>query len=452
MRLNQRVVLFGKVMVGFVIISLLVGIPSTMAQESPKIRVWCLGSQVEVEFFGWLADEMLTVWMGDLEIGTFSTNATGSGKYLFPAKAKDITLQRVDGDTILAGRADCSQLPVGELTAVSQYQVTLPVGGRVGLSATGTDSSSTEIPIDVIWIAELGSITAAGDFTATTEGQFLITANHIGTASSSTYQITAEVTPPLVSLEIEPAELTIFTNQGRQLTVIATDESGNVIEISPDWDTGGGGAIIPANFFVASLDPGDYTLTTTIAGTDLSASIAVQVLPLVDQIQITPEIESLEVGAIQEFAVIGFDVAGNEAQIPVAPTWTAELGVIDAQGKYAATTAGEETVTAVVDLSAFASRYKGPGLALPKQVLTAKWMFPVVEPPDFDQVQEAIEQSDAQPETEIQAHMESVAKAQNEDDPISRQYWNTDGRVFCASIFGAAFVMILMVLRVRKKK
>ncbi len=386
------------------VVSLLFALVFTpvIAQRAAPIWAFCTSGRVEVTFEAWLPNEVLTAQIDGADVGQYTTATDGSGRYQFPPTTGAITLSRANGDVILAGQADCSKPPAGKITEMNQYELILPVGGKATLVATGQDEAGNEILLDIIWIAESGSFTPEGELTGTEEGEFIITAAHIGQASAFSFQMDLIVTPPLASLVINPPEIFAFPGQGVAFNVAATDVNGVLVDVNLAWDTGGAGEIVPVNFFIAGEELGDYVLTGFIPGTDLSATVIVHLTPELASIQITPEIEEIFVGDTQQFDVVGFDANGNEIEVPTPPTWNAEIGIIDATGKYAATKDGAETITAMVDLNAIQGSTHGRrGLAKDKQpIITVEWKFPVLPPPAQPTVDPAYE-----PEIDAQSAM-----------------------------------------------
>ena len=368
------------------IVLLIIGIawgattPALGQAPTQAISVRCSSGQVEVEFDGWLPEEALAAFVDGAEVGQFTSKTDGSGTYKFQSGAMNVALRRVSsGETVLVGQADCSQPPL-ELSEVTPSNINTPVGSTVTFSAMALDAAGNEVSANPIWIAEAGEIDATGVFTATTEGDFLIIASLIGKNMSYSHIINATVTPPIASLEISPAEVSMFVGQGQPFVVMGTDDSGNEIAVDPSWDFDGG-EMQRGNFFVAET-PGDYTFTAYIPGIDISATVTVHVSPPLDRIGIAPEIDELLGGDSQQFEVVGYDPDGNEVEVTAPPIWAAEIGVIDSNGMYVATTEGAETITAIVDLNVIGNKRGGVGvLAQLRQTITATIDFPVISPP-----------------------------------------------------------------------
>lgn len=349
---------------GFVLAVLLLGgiITGAKAQRDAKISVYCSRDRLHVTFTEWLPNESLTAFVDGSEVGQYTTLDDGSGEYIFPAGATSVALKRANGDAILAGKVDCSQPVSGEITGISQFSVTLPLGGHAQLSVTSKDDNGNEIELPIIWITEAGSFTADGEITATEEGEYLITAAYVVNNRSFAHIIPLTVTPPVETLKVEKDEIFVFAGQGYQIDVTALDKDGNPVEVMLEWEVGDAGEIVQPNIFVAGETAGDFEITGSIAGTDLSVDVLVHVIPLVERIQIEPKIDTLTVGETQEFHILAFNADGNEVQLPIPPRWSAEIGGINAQGVYTATAEGDETITAVLDLNEVMARRRGQGV------------------------------------------------------------------------------------------
>ena len=360
------------------VIFLLAGVSTiAKAQQPPKISVYCAGDEVGVSFSDWLPNETLTAQADGDEVGQITTAEDGSGAYIFSAGVTNIALVRVNGDVLVVGEADCSQPPVGEIADVNPYQVVLPLGSSAQLSATGADETGNAVELPLIWVTESGSITADGKFTATEEGNFTIMAVHVGTASSFSYQIAATVTPPIASLEVVNNEIFVFAGQTSLLEILALDGEGNPLDVALAWELGGAGEIVAPNLFLAGEETGDFILSGGITGTDLHVEITVHIIPFVESIQIEPNIDEIAVGETQEFRVVALDSEGNEVSLPIDPIWTAEIGGINASGVYTATTEGEETISAILDLSEIQAHLPGQGVLASDDIPSGEEQFSV---------------------------------------------------------------------------
>ena len=375
-----RFKVFGVIFTALLLAGIMV---KAKAQNTPSISVYCSRSDIGVSFTEWLPNESLTALVDGKEIEEYTTSADGSGSYIFPAGATQIALRRENGDTIVVGEADCSKPPLSRITDVNPYNIVLALGGSTKISVTSeiTDANEKEFPI--IWITESGSFTPDGEITATEEGEHLIMVTHIGSGSSFSFQIPLKVTPAIAKLEPEEQEFLVFTGQSHLLEIIALDENDNPVDVMLDWEVGEAGEVIQPDVFMAGETPGDFKITGTLSGTDLSVEILVHIIPLIERIQIEPDIDTIGLGETQEFRVIGFDADGNEVPLPITPNWSAEIGEIDKKGVYSATAEGQEKVTVTLDLNEIQAQQKGQGfLAGTCKPLIDEELFDVIAEPD----------------------------------------------------------------------
>ncbi len=117
---------------------------------------------------------------------------------------------------------------------------------------------------------------------------------------------------------------------------------------APTFGTNGTNAAKNTN--VSFSKAGTYTFTARIsdaAGLSLTSSVTVVVNQTFTRIAVTPESESLLLGAQQQFAAAALDQFGNALVASPAFTWSASSGSITSGGLFTApTTAGSVTVTA----------------------------------------------------------------------------------------------------------
>ncbi len=422
------------------------------AEQNPwKIDVVCTNGALEILFLGWLPDEQVVAFVDGEPVGEYQTDSQGEGTYAFPAGAKNLTLQRANGDTIVAGYADCTQPRAGIVADVNPLWVNLPVGGQTTFTATAEDETGQPIMPQYLWIAELGSITADGHFTATTPGDFGISVTLVGEGFPFAYYLRTVVAPPLAEFAIAPAEIQVLPGQQFPLTITALDADGQPHEVQLEWDTQASGEMVPGNVFRAGELPGDYEVTARIPGTDYVAVVQVQIFPRVERITIRPDIDELVVGDIQEFGVLGVGTDGEVFDVPLQPNWSADLGVINDQGQYAATEPGLETITAIVDLNALlGTNPRGRGLATKLLIsaqetlsVTLEAPTPVPEPTStIDPTALAADQATA--EAEINEEIEETPQPTAEGGFYN--YYDDN----CLSVLVAVFFLGLAALRAEK--
>jgi hypothetical protein len=430
------------------------------AEPTPwKIDVSCQNGGLVVEFLSWLPDVQLTAYVDDEQVGEYQTDSQGEGTYTFPVGAQNLTLRRANGDTVLAGYADCTQPRPGIITEMTPEWISLPVGGQTTLTPRAMDEAGNPINPQYLWIAELGSITPEGQFTATVPGNLGVTAVLAGDGFPFSFYLQTKVSPPLTQFAIEPAKIQVLPGQQYPLTVIAQDEAGQPHKVQLEWDTQGSGDILPGDIFMAAEIPGDYEILVTIPGTEYSASTQVHIFPRVEKIKIKPDVAELVVGDIQEFVVQGIGADGNSFSVPLNPSWTAELGVIDADGRYAATEPGLETITAIVDLNALLSNsQRSQGLAAQVLISTQELFSVTLAAPTI--MPEPTSTPDSENVTALQATAEAAANDdieeeisaeidEEEGDPPKNGFYNYYDNN-CLSVLVTVFVFGLAVIKTGK--
>ena len=211
---------------------------------------------------------------------------------------------------------------------VTPNPVTLVIGATQQFKASGTDFAGVDVGISPTWAATAGgTINASGLFTAgTLPGTYTnaVTASSDGKSASATVIVVAG---PLASITVTPVTTTLPIGATQQYTAVGKDASGNVVPIVPVWSVvAGGGTISPTTgLFTAGNLAGSYPNTVrasvgTIAGT---ASVIVTTGPLAT-ITVTPNPDTLQAGASQQFTAVGRDAGGNV--LVITPVWSVANG------------------------------------------------------------------------------------------------------------------------------
>ena len=225
---------------------------------------------------------------------------------------------------------------------VTPNPVTLAIGGTHLFTATGTDAGGNAVAVTPVWTVVAGgaTISAAGLLTAgTTPGTYVNTvqATSGGVSGRATITVTSGT---LAAITITPSTVTLPVNGTQAYTAVGTDDSGNVVAISPVWNVAaGGGAISPAGLFTAGTAPGTYANTVTATSGTITATATVTVTTgTLARITITPNPQSLAINGTRQFVAVGTDASGNV--VPLAPVWSmaAGGGVISATGLFTAGT------------------------------------------------------------------------------------------------------------------
>ena len=237
--------------------------------------------------------------------------------------------------------------PLATIT-VTPNPATLAIGAQQQFTAVGRDAGGNVVAITPVWstTSPPGTINAAtGLFTAgTTVGTFANSVRATSGAISGT--ATVNVTPgPLATLTVMPNPATLAIGAQQQFTAVGRDAAGNVVAVMPVWSTTSPPGTINAatGLFTAGNTAGTFgnSVTATAGGVSATATVIVTPGPLAT-ITVTPNPETLAVGAQQQFTAVGRDAGGNV--IPITPVWstTNPPGTINAAGLF---TAGNTTGT-----------------------------------------------------------------------------------------------------------
>jgi len=141
-----------------------------------------------------------------------------------------------------------------ELTRVDvdPPEVTLNINEQLQLHATGYDAQGNEIPIDPVWTASGGTITTGGLYTATTAGDFAVTASVQGSTATGTASVHVNPPGPPMERYEHPNLGTLCYPVGWRIvdvgpdSLFVADPTGQVYAGYRLWDPGMGAS--PADF------------------------------------------------------------------------------------------------------------------------------------------------------------------------------------------------------------
>jgi hypothetical protein len=218
--------------------------------------------------------------------------------------------------------------------------VTLPINGTQQFTAVGLDALGDTVALTPTWsiVAGGGTINGTGFFTAgTVPGVYNATVQ----ATSGTLTATANVTVvagPLATIVVTPNPQALQVGATQQFVAVGRDVANNVVPITPVWSvTASGGTINATGLFTAGVVVGSFANTVratdgTIFG---SATVTVTAGPLAT-ITVTPNPQTLAVGATQQFTAVGRDASNNI--VPITPVWSVEAlgGGISSTGLFSA--------------------------------------------------------------------------------------------------------------------
>jgi hypothetical protein len=157
---------------------------------------------------------------------------------------------------------------------VTPGHVNLQVGGTQPFTAKGFDVNNHEVSIEPIWTTSGGMITSGGLFTATTAGDFTVTASVRGSSVIGT--ATVHVTPGnLVRIDVTPAGVSLQVGGTQQFNANGYSADNHEAPIEPIWTTSGG-TITSGGLFTATT-AGDFTVTASVQGSSVTGTANVEV-------------------------------------------------------------------------------------------------------------------------------------------------------------------------------
>jgi hypothetical protein len=217
---------------------------------------------------------------------------------------------------------------LAKLTIVPS-QLALGVGGTQVLIATGMDASGNSVRVNPSWavVAGGGTIDANGSFVAgSVAGSFpnTIEARSLGVAAFASVTITAGA---LATIVISAAPTMLPAGASWQFTAAGQDASGNVITIVPVWSVVGGGGVIDGStgVFTAGMRTGSFLNTVKVTSAGITSFRTVTIgAGALQRIIVAPANASVGTGAVQQFAAIGADAAGNV--VAIVPIWSVVAG------------------------------------------------------------------------------------------------------------------------------
>jgi hypothetical protein len=264
-------------------------------------------------------------------LGTMTRTGIGARILVAAALAGVLSVAcDVHGVTAPGTLVSMSVTPNATLVASSTQQMT----------AIGYDADGRVIPVSPTWsiAAGGGTINSSGIFTAgTVPGLFSKTV--VASVGNITASASMTVLPGvLATISILPTPVTLAVTGTQQFVAVGKDISGNIVTFVPTWSVvANGGAITQAGVFTAGGTPGTYTNTVQASNSGITAfaTVIVTIGPLAS-ISVTPNPDTLIVGAKQQFVAVGKDVSGNA--VAVAAVWSvaAAGGTVDGGGIFTA--------------------------------------------------------------------------------------------------------------------
>jgi hypothetical protein len=253
-----------------------------------------------------------------------------------------------------AGTAGSAASPATTSSAPVTAVVVTPTSASTSVKSTLTFAATvagTTTDKSVTWQAKLGTITAAGVYTApTVAGTDTVTATSMADpAKSASVQIvvttTAPAPPTSAAVKVTPATASIAVKGTMTFAATVTGTSNTAVT----W-TAKLGTITASGAYTAPATAGTDTVTaTSVANTSVSGAATVTVTSAsgsgVTSVGVSPSTATSAINGTLQFAAT---VKGGTTNTAV--TWTAVEGKITASGLYTApANAGTDTVTATSD-------------------------------------------------------------------------------------------------------
>jgi uncharacterized cupredoxin-like copper-binding protein len=149
----------------------------------------------------------------------------------------------------------------------------------------------------------------------------------------------------LSRIVVSPKQVSITADEQYQFTTTCYDAANNELDVTPAWDTSGGGTISASGLFTANI-VGTYTVYANHSGFSGSAAVKIKHGALVKIIVSAPASAITSDESIQ-FSAAGFDSDNNT--FAISPDWAASGGgKIDDNGFYSGVIVGTWTVWANV--------------------------------------------------------------------------------------------------------
>ncbi len=263
---------------------------------------------------------------------TFTITGVTTSVVLTPASTLDVVAGQpvtLTAEVLINGN---------HLDLTNATDVSFSTKGKGAFGAAVLDSGKVQIPYTTHTTVESATITATEKVTG---------GDHSATSTVSS-------TPgDLSGLTITPDTVDLKAGETKQFAVTGADANGNAIDPLPTvkWGVTGGIGIISASGLFEAKTVGSGTVTATI-GLVSDASGTITVTPgALHTLTVSPETANLTADETQQFTVTGADANGNAiAPLPTV-TWevAGDIGTIDNNGLFTATTVGSGSVKATAE-------------------------------------------------------------------------------------------------------
>src|SRR5436309_405698 len=281
-------------------------------------------------------------------------NSTGGRHYGRYKAAADTGKVKVIARGQANGKSDTATVTVTAVpvaaVSVSPTSASVTVGQTVQLAATTTDAAGNVLSgRAVTWTSsDLGvaAVSSSGLVSALAVGSATLTATSEG--HSATVALTVS-SVPVASVAVSPATSSVQQGATIQLTAVARDAAGNVLNGRTVTWTSSNNAVITAaaTGLVTGVAAGTGTITATSEGMTGTASVTVTSVP-VASVSVSPASASVSVGQTLQFVATPKDTEGNAltGRTVTWGSWNSAVATVSGGGLVSSVAAGSATITA----------------------------------------------------------------------------------------------------------
>ncbi len=262
-----------------------------------------------------------------------SGNIDTNGLFLAGQSEGNFTITATVG--LFKGSASVTVVEPLRLTrlVITPQKVHLELGQRQTFSVRGLDQRGDEINIgQVSWYATGGAISTNGIFQAgQNSGNFEVIAT-VGEISGYAF-VTVVEPPKLTTLVVSPEQVQLKPEQRQRFTVRGLDQHGREIALARvAWKATGGKIDQNGTFIAGHNAKGNFTVTASVG--HISGLASVTVLPVLTQLEISPQEVQLKPEERLTFTVRGLDQQGDEIEVWNADWECTTGGRIDRNGVF----------------------------------------------------------------------------------------------------------------------
>ncbi|TLZ51687.1 MAG: hypothetical protein E6K18_04385 [Methanobacteriota archaeon] len=195
-------------------------------------------------------------------------------------------------------------------------------------NAVGYDAKGNVLGISPTWAASGGAVDAFGFYSPSIAGTWSVYANDSGVSGSALVTV---LPGTLRTIDVTPKNVTVAADLTVQYTARGYDAKGNEVPITPTWTVSPNAGAIDAAGLYTPARVGTWTVTATDGAVSGWTAVTVQAGPLA-RIDVAPSPITITADQILPLTATGYDMRGNV--VPIAPTWAATCGTVDASGVY----------------------------------------------------------------------------------------------------------------------